>query len=261
MRCETLYNLSTIQGYQLEGLNFGQFRGTQIHNLLYLFYKSKLKKKSYNLCVSNAMRYLRLIGKTMKIEDFLLLSRKFGEYVAYYRNENIQPLAVEKGFSKILYQDAYYLFIYEGRIDFIGRFLNDPLKYWVDHKSESQKEDLNPDSFQFLGYSWALNTSSGLINYIGFQESKSPADAFRRTIVNHPKALIEDWKERAIHIYFRIARTHDQNYYEKNRNQCKPYKCRPCDFNEVCHNTNPRMISALLSKNFVVRKSPWRAWD
>lgn len=261
MRCENYYNLSTIQGLQPKGLNFGQFRGTQLHNLLYLFYKSKLKKLPYNQCVNNAMRYLRLIGKTMKSEDFMLLARKFAEYVGYYRSENIQPLAVEKGFSKILYEDQHYLFIYEGRIDFVGKFANDPIHYWVDHKSESRKEDLNPDSFQFLGYSWALGTTNGLINYIGFQESKGPSEAFRRTIVEHKRDLIAEWKEQLINIYFRIARSHDENYFPKNRTQCKPYQCRPCAFFDICHKTNPRMIQAIIEKDFEKRAVPWRAWD
>lgn len=260
-RCENLYNLSTIQGLQPKGQNFGQYRGTQFHNLLYLFYKSKLRKRPYNQCTLDAMRYLRLIGKTMKSEDWMLLSRKFGEYCGYYRNENIQPLAVEKGFSKILYEDMHHLFIYEGRIDFIGKFLNDPLRYWVDHKTESRKEDLNQNSFQFLGYSWALGTTNGLINYIGMQETKGPSDAFRRTIVNHRKDLIEEWKEQTINLYFRLANLHRHGYYTKYRTSCKPYQCRPCDFYEVCNQTNQRKIDAIISTDFAKRDKPWRAWD
>lgn len=261
MTCEHYYDLTVNKHYVSKGQNFAMFRGTQMHNLLYLFYKAKIHKRDFNRCVQHGLRYLRLIGRPMKAEDFMLLSRKYAEYVGFYRSENIQPLAVEKGFSKILYEDAHYLFIYEGRIDFVGKFLNDPMKYWVDHKTESQKEDLNPNSFQFLGYSWALGTNNGLINYIGFQESKGPSDAFRRTIVNHSNSLIAEWKEQVINIYFRIANLMRHGYYIKNRKSCKPYKCKPCAFSDVCNKTNPREISALLSTDFEVRTTPWRAWE
>lgn len=261
LNCERLYELSTIQGLQPTSVNYGQSRGTHIHAALYLYYKAKIEKKSFTECVNRGLRYVKFVGRHMKSEDYLMLMRKYAEYCGYYRNENILPLAVEKGFSKILYEDAHYLFIYEGRIDFVGKFHNDPERYWVDHKSEAQKEDLNSNSFQFLGYSWALNTTNGLINYIGFQESKAPNEAFRRTIVSHKKELIQEWKEEAINYYFRIANLHRHGIYQKNRNHCKRYKCSPCVFSEVCAQTNPRMINALLQKDFVKRIKPWRAWD
>jgi hypothetical protein len=261
MRCEEYYNLASLQQLQSKEANFGQSRGTHVHNLLYLFYKCKIKRYPFNKCVNAGLRYMRIAGKNMKAEDFMLLTRKYGEYCAYYRNENIQPLAVEKGFSKILYEDRYFLFIYEGRIDFIGKFLNDPAKYWVDHKSEARKEDLNPDSFQFLGYSWALGAWNGLINYIGMQESKGPADAFRRTIVTHRKDLIQEWKEQAIQIFFKIAALNAQKTFLKNRTQCKPYGCRPCMFHGVCAQTHPQKKRLLLEESFVKRLDPWRAWD
>jgi hypothetical protein len=261
MKCEQLYNYTTIQGLQPKGVNFGQSRGTHVHALLYLFYKAKLEKKPYNECVNIAMRYLRFVGKRMKPEDFMLLARKFGEYVGYYRNENITPIAVEVGFSRIIYEDLNYLFIYEGRDDFIGKFHSDPAKYWVDHKSESRKEELNPDSFQFLGYSWALGTRNGLINYIGFQETKGPSEAFRRTIVTHTREQLDEWKEQAISIYFKIAAANANASYIKNRTSCKPYACHACPFLDACRYTNERKINALISQDFTKRLKPWKAWD
>lgn len=261
MRCEQLYNLASLQHYVAKDVNFAMFKGTHIHNLLYLFYKSKIAKKPFNKCILNSLRYLRLISKSLKGEDYMLVARKSSEYFIHYRNENIQPLAVEKGFSKILYEDTHFLFIYEGRIDFIGKFPNDRATYWVDHKTESRKEDLNPNNFQFLGYSWALNTTNGLINYIGMQESKSPSDAFRRTIVTHRKDLIQEWKEQAITIFFRIAELNFGHSFIKNRTQCKPYACAPCMFHEICGQTNERKIQSLLGQDFVKRDNPWRAWD
>jgi len=261
MRCEQLYNLASLQHWQGKEVNYGMYKGTHMHNLLYLFYKCKIKKYPFNKCILNALRYLRIAGKKMSADDYMLIARKSSEYFNHYRNENIQPIAVEKGFSKILYEDLHFLFIYEGRIDFIGKFPNDRSVYWVDHKTESRKEDLNPNSFQFLGYSWALNTTNGLINYIGMQESKSPNDAFRRTIVSHRKDLIQEWKEQAITIFFRIAELNYGHTFIKNRTQCKPYACSPCVFHEVCAQTNPRKIQALLEQDFVKRETPWKAWD
>ena len=260
MTCEQLYSFSTLKGFQPSGLNFGLSRGTRMHNALYLFYKAKIARKPFKDCVAHGMRYLKWVGRSAAPADFLQLVTKYSSYCGLYRNENIQPLAVEKGFSKILYQDKDYLFVYEGRIDFVGRFHNDPQRYWVDHKTEARKEELNPNSFQFLGYSWAMGTTCGLINYIGFQESLG-LDSFRRTIVNHRRDLIEEWHKQMIDIYFRIARFHNQGHPVKNRKMCKPYMCRPCAFNEVCAQTHPGKIQALLAKDFTVRSRPWKAWD
>jgi len=261
MRCERYYDLSVNELLQPKGQNFGQSRGTRFHNLLYLFYKAKIHKKPFEKCCSDSLRYLRILGKYLEAREYMLTARKFAEYCAYYRSENIQPLAVEKGFSKILFENKDYLFIYEGRIDFIGKFMNDSSRYWVDHKTESRKEDLNPNSFQFLGYSWAVGTTNGLINYIGFQDTKGPAEAFRRTIITHRRELLEEWREQAIHIYFRIANLHRHGYYIKNRTQCKPYQCNPCMYADICDQTNPRKISAIIQEGFVRRKTPWKAWD
>lgn len=261
LNCEKLHELATINQWQSKSVNFAQSRGTHIHNLLYIFYKMKLRKKPFEKCVKRGLLYLKLIGKQQKIEDWLMLQRKYVEYCGYYRGESIYPLAVEKGFSKVLYEDAHFLFIYEGRIDFVGKFQNDPLRYWVDHKSENQKEDLNPDSNQFIGYSWAMGTTNGLINYIGFQDSKGPSEAFRRTIVTHKREQIEEWKQETIYNYFRLANTYRHGIFTKTRTHCKRYKCRPCAFIEVCRQTNARKIELLLESEFVKREVPWRAWD
>jgi hypothetical protein len=261
MRCEQEHYFATILGILPKDVNFSQRRGTHMHNLLYLFYKAKIHKKLFDGCTNAGLRYLRMACRKLKAEDFMLLGRKYSEYVVYYRQENIQPIAVEKGFSKILYEDKDHLFIYEGRIDFIGKFPNDPAKFWVDHKTEARKEELNPDSNQFLGYSWALGTTNGLINYIGFQTGKSPDEAFRRTIVTHHKELIAEWHEQTIHAYFRLANLHRHSYYTKNRSQCKPYACQPCMYHELCHQANPRKVAALISQDFEKRATPWKAWD
>lgn len=259
--CEMYYNLKFNLQLEKKELKKSLSRGLHLHNLLYLFYTGKLKKQSFDTCLNRGLRYLRMIGKKWPADDFMLMTRKFGEYCAYYRSENIQPLAVEQGFSKVLYEDPWHLFIYEGRIDFVGKFPTDRARYWVDHKSESRKEDLNQCSFQFLGYSWGLNTTNGLINYVGFQESKGPSEAFRRTIVNHSHDIIQGWKEDVIQIYFRIANAKRHGYYVKNRNTCKPYACSQCQFYELCEQTNPRKRDAIIRNDFVTRIKPWRAWE
>lgn len=258
--CEVFYNLSFLQHYKPKSHKPALVRGTHLHNVLYLFYKSKMKKCNYDICVSKGMRYLSIIGKHWPKEEFLLLVQKFSEYCTYYRGETLCPIGLEKGFSKILWQNKDYIFIYEGRIDFVGRFKNDPARFWMDHKSESSKEELNPNSDQFIGYSWALGSlvGNGIINYLGMQKSYKPEDSFRRTSIQHKKEIIQEWKDQTIIKYFKIMDLQRHGIYLKNRHSCKPYRCNLCMYNEICNQTHPAKIQSLLNTDFEIKE--WKAW-
>lgn len=236
-------------------------RGKIIHDLFYLFYKSKINRHPYQYCVQKGLSFLKLKSKSIPQDEWLLLLRKYSEYCTYYRGEQFKPLAVEKGFSKLLYEDLHYQFIYEGRIDLVAKFPSEKYPSWIDHKSESQKEDVNTHSNQFIGYSWALGCTNGIINYIGMQTSKPPNEAFRRTIVTHRKDIISNWVNDTIKWYFKLANCVISKQWLKQRSNCKHYKCSLCIYFDICNQTNPNAKRVIIQKDFKVRETPWKAWD
>lgn len=243
--------------------------GTVIHALLSLYYRQRLAGNDYKVAGIEALKFIRedftsddkdiieakQLFKSFTVELQSLIMQKFLQYIQYYLTDNIHPITTEKGFSKIIYEDSNYLFIYEGRIDLVAREGTD--YYWMDHKKQRRKDPLPHFSNQFLGYSWALNCYKGIINYIGFQESKEPKECFHREIVTHKPSQIEDWKKDIIQTYFEIVRCKANENFPKYRASCQG-KYAQCSFYELCNQTSPLVINHMIKTQFTEMKwSPW----
>lgn len=240
-------------------------RGNVMHDLLYHFYSLKIKGEPFEKCVTGAielcqtgtfkLRWDALIGDAR-----ILILRKFAEYSKYYRNEILRPVGVEVGFSKIFYEDDMFLFMYEGKIDFIAEIERGRIA-WADHKTQAFKYELIPEVNQFMGYSWALNYNTGLINYIGLQESLPPKDSMRRTICSYTPQLIEEWRKVTLRAFFQIAALRDDvTNYEKHRTGCQIGKFGNCDFLRACHEPSLVVLQGILEREYQQRDI-WIPWE
>jgi hypothetical protein len=258
-------------------------KGSCISDALEAYYNAKIEKKSFDECVASGVKIISEFPfNILKDEDnhvdlrYLLLS-KFAQYVQYYRNEQIIPFACENnaGFSKVLYEDDRYLFIYEGKPDFTG-FADWKTKqlHWMDHKTTSMPSgDLHHHSNQFLGYSWALDSEVGVINYFGLQKGASPEKSFQRALVKFTKADIDDWVRNSIEWCFRLVKARqawEQGYYvdpeqakvylwPKTRASCET-KYGLCTYAGLCDTQTLVKIEQLKKQYFRVREEPWKAW-
>lgn len=255
-RCPRLYSYAQVQQFGSTRLKDALVKGTGLHNMLYLFYKARIQKHSVAYAMKKVLSYMRFQRK-MTIEHIQQVQPKILQYIAHYQNETWKPLAAEIGFSKVLYEDSQFKFIYEGKIDLLMEVQG--IKAFVDHKSQSRHRNLPQDSNQFLGYAWATGFKLGIINFLNLAPSLSPKDAFRREICNYSTALVDEWKEGAIETCIQMARAREANGYKKQRQGCLGVYGL-CDFEAVCKQTSQLITIGMLQRDFV-KKDKWEPWS
>lgn len=208
-----------------------------------------------------------------------LVKRRFVDYVMQYsagdyevarrkksiittdENENLidswipEPL-IEKGFSYKLYESPEYLFILEGRIDWIAIQAGQTL--WVDHKFQLRSHELYNKSIQFKNYAMVTGLSLGVINYIRLHATVGK-DTFRRQPISFSSLELAHWKEELIERYIHIAKMQARGETELNRDACGGKYGKPCMFTPLCEEYNPQIRAAIQDRDFM-KKKEWKPW-
>lgn len=253
--------------------------GTLIHEMLRRVDRAKLQKRRRFTDAQLMEIGFRTIRRSKALlngsqrdskehrETVLFHISQFVNFYAWNKAQErfYQPVGYEVGFSKILYEDSDVLFIYEGRIDKIIKVVNpdDPRSgflSWVDYKSQSRDYALYPNRNQFLGYSWALDTNIGFINYYGLQKEKKDPHKYK-TVFHHPE-LINQWRAETIATYREILAklSFGENEFKRNRYGCDSGKFGFCQFTALCDNawTDSKITDGLTKINF--EKREWKPW-
>jgi hypothetical protein len=164
---------------------------------------------------------------------------------------------IEKGFSYKLFESSEYLFVLEGRIDFVGT-AQDGTLLWMDHKSQFREHQLYPKAIQFRNYALATGLNLAVINYIRFHDKIGPK-TFVRQPLSFSSLEMRNWKEELTDIYVRIAKEVVSGEFPQNRNSCGGQWGRPCQFTPLCEEYNPATREAIRKRDFVARKE-WKPW-
>lgn len=175
-------------------------------------------------------------------ENLLFHISKFTEFYAWRKGQErfFRPVGREVGFSKILYEDKYVIFIYEGRIDEIIRVENETKRNsflsWVDYKTQSRDYSIYTNRNQFIGYSWAIGTNMGFICYYGLQKEKQ--DPHKYKTIFHSSGLIRQWRRDTIHTYREIVARVPFGIKEfpRCRHACDASAFGTCQFVPLCDN-------------------------
>ncbi len=174
---------------------------------------------------------------------------------------------IEKGFSYKLFESSEYLFVLEGRVDFMGE-AQDGTLLWMDHKFQFRKHNLYAKSIQFKNYSLATGLNLAVINYIRLTE-KVDKETFVRQPLSFSSMEMRIWKQELTDLYVSIAKTvADPNYYlsdgvtyshAQNRSSCGGAWGRTCQYAPMCEEYNPQIRAAVQKRDFMPRKE-WRPW-
>ena len=200
-------------------------------------------------------------SKILLEEDRLPIASRMMQYFRKYKNESFKILAVEKGFSKVLYEDKNVYFVYEGRPDLVVDFGSSYGHGPVDHKSESRRSDIYEFNNQFQGYCWAMGSKLGMINYLGLQKESNEGkkdDVLRRTIFNFSEGQLEAWKNKTIKWYFRVMQSINSNLYLPSGN-CEG-KYGTCVFHEICEQPSERAKDRIIAKDFIINPKVYTSW-
>ena len=258
-RCEKLYEYTTIKNLEPIEEIYYFTRGTLISKLLELWYRAKKRhytiKRLEDLEDKLFMVVRRL--KTLRETDREIISRRLIEYFNKYRLESYRIVAVEKGFSKILYEDDYVLYIYEGKPDLVVDFGHNLGIGPIDHKSESMKREIYPFNNQIMGYCWAMESKIAMYNYIGLQNNSQDGEVLRRTTLTFSESQIEQWRQDTIQWYHRILKSINSRTFIRSWNCQSMYSI--CQFSDVCEmpTENGKLVKI---KNLFKEREPYKSW-
>ncbi len=171
-----------------------------------------------------------------------------------------QPL-IEQGFSYHLYEDSQYLFILEGKIDFIGE--TNGTRLWMDHKWQFRERELYRKSIQFRNYALATNLDLGIINYIRLHKEVNPKTTFVRQPISFSGYERRLWKEELTGIFMDYARRIPKGIatdgLKLNKSACGGKFGYECEFTPICEEYNPTASEAIKRRDFTQRKE-WKPW-
>ena len=201
--------------------------------------KEEKDKIPYNLIIEQG-RDVILTGAVefdLPAETIEHLRNVYQQYAIYYKDDPWIPVAVEGEFSKVLAEipelDTTITFL--GKIDLIveNPQAGEGIVFPVDHKFVAQKTEYSRRSNQVIGYSWATDSNTLIINKVGKQKTLPPAEKFQRQILTVTPETIEEWKEQVIHKILEYEAYKESGFIPKRLSQCSNRGVK-CMFYEIC---------------------------
>jgi len=261
--CKQKGKLAAIDGWRKNGDKQGLTRGTHWHMLME--FRGEFKRgelKDWSEVNSKAIAYLT--GEGITGQDMLVYITKLNQYHARWNPvEDWQYTANEVGFSKVLWQNNDIRFVYDGKVDLIGK--TGMLDFFADHKTQhprfsAERFDLFPHSNQFIGYAWATGIETLFIDYTVWSDPKTkPNDrTFRRQLYKINRHVVAQWKEETIDEYWEILRHIRRNKFPLRRASCDG-KYGICDFGPICAVPDERSKLVKLRTNFT-QEERWEPW-
>jgi len=191
---------------------------------------------------------------------------RFQVYWMTYCSKDIEPLYhktedevipfVEQGFSYELVNDENRLYVLEGRIDLLGTM--NGLKLVMDHKFQGRSYQLYKKSIQFRNYSLVADVPLVMINYIRMHKEVTK-DTLERAIVSFNEIEKQQWKQRLISIYDRIAAQISEGP-EMNPSACAGKFGSFCEFIKICEEPN-EFVQIAMKEQHYHKKVEWKPWD
>jgi hypothetical protein len=228
-------------------------RGTLVARWLALYYYNKMRPRDSRLkLLMHPIYWTQKIQTELKWDqnEAFNLYRTLISYDHQFKNDGWKPLAVEKGFSKILHEDDENLFVYEGRPDLIAEANGKRIA--VDHKTRSASHSIYEHNNQVLGYLWAGQATCFVYNYLTL--TKTPK--FERAPFEFYESQIQAWVENTRETFFRIKADVVNSQFLKTL-QCQT-KYGVCDFAPVCEQPKDSVKLHILNSNF--KKRNYRSW-
>lgn len=227
-------------------------KGNIITRILANYYQRKMKNKNV-LIPLNPMMLMKLGQKHlgMTIQESMTFAGVMWDYHKTYQNETWRPIAVEKGFSKLLYEDNENIFVYEGKPDLIVEIGNDTVG--IDHKHQSKAYTIFEFNNQAMGYCWSLGLSYFVYNYIKFTKE----DIFRRCTYKFTSAQLAQWQSDTVEWFFRAK--HIISFRHYMRNWTCQNKFGVCEYAPLCIQPSQSAREWIIKSQFQQVKR-YRSW-
>lgn len=170
-------------------------------------------------------------------------------------------IAVEQGFSTLLYEDSDRRYILEGMIDLIT--IEPKTKLTVtDHKTQSRFYDKYGYNHQALNYLAFTGAEYFRYNYIGLQD-KQGDNTFRRPIFKPRPGMLEQWKRDVKRTFDELARYVEIGgaaAFPRRRSACDT-KFGVCQFHKICEEPDGSKWIPTILTAYHEKENKWRAWS
>lgn len=266
--CEELANLQFLQDWQTNEKKEAFEKGDIGHTACKHYYTSIMVAQELN--AEDKLDKLQLIRDSLNVASQLIpemnlpveeaerIIRITEGYFHKYLGEYLKVVAVERPFSKVLYEDSELRIIYEGIIDLLAETDLNGLTVF-DHKTQGTDYMLQPRDNQFIGYAWAFNTNWVIGNRIGLQKSEPKQGRYRRQTLSISDAMKEQWQTQAIKSVKRfLEAVNGTRDFDMNFAHCKVWG--GCSFIDVCNVRHDKDVHLhILMQNFFkgVKWSPY----
>lgn len=220
-----------------------------------LYYYNKLRPKAmFNKVLNNAIFWTQKIAAEtgLAMDKSYDLASAFMGYRIKYKNDTLIPLAVEKGFTKLLYEDDMNRFSYEGSIDLTA--LNPKKMTIIDHKSESANRPIYEHNNQAIGYLYATGATEFMYNYVTL--TKVPE--YHRRVHVFTEAQIAQWVSNTTEWFFRAKSAILQRRFLPSLQCVGIYGV--CPFHRICEQPKDNIKQIVIATNYKRRK-PYRSWS
>jgi len=271
LTCPTKYKYSRLESIKHKDTYIEAFdKGTIIHSLLQNYYTFLSVGESCNNSARLAVEKTRqeINGKFPKLasEDREFIKLRFLQYATFYKEtRDIQPLmlegnpALEVGFSYPIVDNEHFLFVIEGRIDFIAYFPQSGINVIVDHKSQSKFYNYYDFDPQFQTYALAAKCPYVMVNYFGLQK-KFDERTFRRQLISYTPAHQERWRKFLITKCYEIANAILTDSFSQEYMSCTGKYNSLCEYTELCEQTKPELVQIMKERDYV-KVPEYSSWD
>jgi len=281
--CAELWNLRYVENLtQFPAIDEPISAGTYGHKLLEIYYKNQFQGLAQ--AVKAALTYnIDEMDKAdngkfpLSPEKRKLVRARFQDYWMKYSAQDYTTLTkrehiikvdeqgnpyddypnmpiVEKGFSYALLDSHEYLFVLEGKIDWIAQT---PIGIaFVDHKFQFRERNLYSKSIQFKNYALASGMRLGVINYIRLKQNLDEKTLVRQPITFDAMEMTY-WKQELTESFIAIAKEIKTGNHPRNWDSCAGKFGYECEFTRIC-NANPTM-RPIMKGSFLKRKA-WKPW-
>src|SRR3990167_2025605 len=230
--------------------------GSLLHYILEHYYKQKMITPSVDGgSIEEIIEKGRIksLDYRMDLEEVGQIIFQFREYVRYYENENIIPIAVEEPFLIELFEDEDIKVLISGKPDLIFKYSHTGDKIVMDHKKVTREFPYSPLRNQFNLYATAMQTDTVIVNKVGFQKTKKPNERFlRAAFVYNPESLAE-WRQDVINTARKMLLYEQAEHYPRNRTSCE--KFAGCYLQRFCA-TRPSAREFLIGNEYIIGE-PW----
>ena len=253
--------------------------GSYYHEVLKFYYSNKLALRGALLLAQELANGIQSIKWPAVAADPKFHFERIKNYLMKYRDDDEadEVIAVEQGFSTLLYEDDSRRYILEGMIDWIGNRKHMGLTI-RDHKTQSrayEKYEINHQVFNYMSFTGANYFE---YNYIGLQDSIG-ADTFRRLIYKPHPGMLAQWrldvKRTFDHMFTYLT---DMEYFDgiseatynkatikaerfpRRRAACDT-KFGICQFHHICQVPDDSKFVPLVMGKYKKKDEIWRAWN